>query len=48
MITDVIKYVQGKMKYLNKTVKALLKDVREDIVREEGIEEYKTVTIPIF
>jgi hypothetical protein len=37
MVTDAIKYVQGKMDHLNKTEKALLTDIKED--REKGKQE---------
>lgn len=42
VITDTIKYVQGQMEHQSKTEKAWLKDIKEDIVREEDVEEQKT------
>jgi hypothetical protein len=44
VVTDAIKYVQSKMDHLNKTEKALLKDIKEDSERhsQEDIEEQKT------
>jgi hypothetical protein len=34
VITDAIKYVQGKMDHLNKAEKALLKDIKEIDLQE--------------
>jgi hypothetical protein len=41
VITDALRYVQGKMEHLNKTEKALLQDIKEDrekLEEEEDIE----------
>jgi hypothetical protein len=40
VITDAIKYVQGKMDHLNKTEKALLQDIKEEENKtdEEAVE----------
>jgi hypothetical protein len=39
VITDAIKYVQGKMDHLDKTEKALLQDIKEDREKEKQEEE---------
>jgi transposase len=35
VVTDAIKYVQGKIDYLNKTEKVLLQDIKEDIKEDK-------------
>jgi hypothetical protein len=37
IITDAIKYVQGKMDHLNKTEKALLQDIKEKENKTDGV-----------
>jgi hypothetical protein len=39
VITDAIKYVQGKMDHLNTAEKQLLKDIKEDKEKEQISEE---------
>jgi transposase len=43
VITDAIKYVQGKMDHLNKTEKTLLKDIQE--TEQEEIKGQKTTNV---
>ena len=40
VVTDAIKYVQGKMDHLNKVEKKILQDIKED--KEEVVEEYSS------
>jgi DNA-binding transcriptional regulator LsrR (DeoR family) len=44
VITDALKYVQGKLDHLNNKEKALLQDIKEDSERhnQEDIEEHET------
>jgi hypothetical protein len=42
VITDAIKYVQGKMDHLNKTEKALLHHIKQKEDKTEQAEEKKT------
>jgi hypothetical protein len=40
VVTEAIKYVQGKMDHLNKVEKKILQDIKED--KEEVVEEYSS------
>jgi hypothetical protein len=51
VITDAIKFVQGKMDHLNKTEKALLQDIKDDKDKtqpEQDKEEQATTTNGVF
>jgi hypothetical protein len=51
VVTDAIKYIQGKMDHLNKTEKALLQDIKDDkdkIQPEQDKEEQATTTNGVF
>jgi prefoldin subunit 5 len=42
VITDAIKYVQEQMDHLNKTEKALPKDIKENNAKNEDIDPQET------
>jgi hypothetical protein len=47
VITDAIKYVQGKMGHLNNQEKRLLQDIKQDNEKKEGEELERKTTAPL-